>query len=90
MKPEEFWRLSYWEFVLYLEGYRRRNVNQLELAAWMTSHLMNAHGPKQRVTPDRLLGRKQKKRDDEVDERSIKREGEKLRLQHAKAVEKIK
>ena len=45
------------EFAELVEGAQEREARRRELAAWVTSHLMNASGNmKQPVTMDRLLG----------------------------------
>ena len=45
------------EFAELVEGARQRREETRELAAWITSHLMNASGNmKQPVTMDKLLG----------------------------------
>lgn len=89
LKPAEFWELQYWEFVLWMEGQKRKARAQKELTAWAVAHLMNVHSPKSRVTVDKLLGRRGKPRDDnEVTEASIRERGEKARLKHAEWIER--
>lgn len=46
-----------------IAGTQHRSVGFWEIAAWVTSHLLNASGKtmKKRITPDKLLGRTKSK-----------------------------
>ena len=58
LSPPQFWELTLWEFILYVEGRSKVWERTRELTAWQTALLMNAQGVKPRVTVDRLLGRR--------------------------------
>ena len=67
MRPEDFYTLTYTECALMMEGFstRRRTAaqNQRTLTAWAVAWLLAPHTAegKKPLTPDELLGKKQRK-----------------------------
>ena len=64
MAPSEFWRLTYAELRLVLEGCTARRAREMKfqrgLQAWSTAILVSPH-VKEPVTPSMLLGEKEKR-----------------------------
>lgn len=77
MAPSEFWKLTYAELCIFLEGCTARQARELDTArrlnAWLASVVIAPH-VKESVTPAMLLGekvrapRKMKTREQEIRE----------------------
>lgn len=65
--PDQFWRLTPFEFKLKMQAHNEVKVDIIErkqeMTAWAVAHLMNISGKqlKNDITVDELLGRKKKK-----------------------------
>jgi len=58
--PDQYWKLTPAELGEMLEGYSWRQERVWDVAAWVTSHMINISGKttRKKITPDKLLGRK--------------------------------
>ena len=65
MSPSEFWRLTYAELRLILEGCTQRRTREMKfqrhLAAWSAAIMVQPH-VSEKITPGMLLGEKQKQK----------------------------
>ena len=53
--PHEFWTITPRELALLAKGVHRRLKRDMDLAAWITAHLLQPYS-KKRITPKMLLG----------------------------------
>lgn len=75
MTPESFWRLTYFEFRLVVEGHQARRAREAKarrhLAAWLAS-IVTAPHLKEPISAAALLGEKERKprktKEQELDE----------------------
>ena len=58
--PDQYWRLTPSELGEMFAGYSWKRDRQWDIAGWMTAHMVNMSGKvtKQKVTVDKLLGRR--------------------------------
>lgn len=60
LKPFEFWKLTPAEFAELAAGYKWRQKQQHELAAWVVYYLMAVHLGRKTPSIDALLGREER------------------------------
>lgn len=62
--PREFWDLTMDETLAYCEAYSERENNEWTRTAWIVMYIGAFAGAKPKMTVDKLLGRKPKRKDD--------------------------